>query len=295
MAMTGGTEATVVVEDLVFGEGPRWHDDALWFSDIHGGAVHRLGSDGRHAVVAEVDDRPSGLGWLASGEPIVVAMETGRLLRLGDGGVIGVHADLSALSRGSLNDMIVRSDGTAFVGDMGSRIFTEHPDHTVPGQVLRVTPDGAVGVAWDDLRAPNGMVLTPDERTLILAESGGFRLLAFDVADDGSLGGQRVFADLPPAEGAPVCAPDGICLDADGAVWVADPLGARVVRVVEGGAVTDEHVLDGLTPVACVLGGADRRTLFVCAAEGWRHADVAHLRTGRVLAIPVDVPGAGRP
>ena len=291
-----GDRAQVVVEGLVFGEAPRWHEGSLWFSDIHGHAVHRL-AGGADQVVAEIDDRASGLGWLSDGSLIVVAMETARLLRVDvASGQVSPHADLSGFARGTLNDMIVRADGTAFVGDMGARIFSDEPDHSVPGQVLRVDPDGRVSVAWDDLRAPNGMVLTDDERTLLMAESGGLRVLAFDLGAAGGLGNVRTFADLvPDRDDVAVAAPDGICLDAEGAVWVADPIGARVLRVLEGGEVTDVHRVDGLTPVACVLGGPGRRTLFVCAAEGWRHHDVGHRRSGRVLALPVDVAGAGSP
>lgn len=291
-----GEAATVWVEGLVFGEGPRWHDGSLWFSDIHAHRVHRV-RDGVDEVVAEIDDRASGLGWLADGSTIVVAMESGRVLRIDPvSGDPSVHAEVSHLARGTINDMIVRSDGTAYVGDMGARTFSEHPDHSIPGQLFLIAPDGVVSVARDELRAPNGMILTDDERTLILAESGGLRLLAFPVAVDGTLGAERVFADLVPDRAdVPVAAPDGICLDADGAVWVADPVGARVLRVLEGGEVTDVHRFEGLTPVACVLGGDDRRTLFVCAAEGWRYQDVGHRRSGRVLALPVDVPGAGKP
>jgi sugar lactone lactonase YvrE len=292
----GETAATTFVDGLVFGEGPRCRDGSLWFSDIHGRAVHRVDADGTRHVVATTEDRPSGLGWLPDGSLLVVAMESARLLRIDGDGAITEHADLSALTRGSLNDMIVRDDGTAYVGDMGARIFADHPDHSVPGQVLRVSPSGAVEVACDDLRAPNGMVLTPDESTLVMAESGGFRLLEFDVGTDGALAGRRTYAELVPASpDVPVAAPDGICLDAEGAIWVADPLGARVFRVRVGGEVTASHRFEGLTPVACVLGGPDRRTLYVCAAEGWRHDDVAGRRSGRILAMPVAVPGAGKP
>lgn len=291
-----GERAATFVDGLVFAEGPRWREGSLWFSDIHGRAVHRVDADGTRHVVATTEDRPSGLGWLPDGSLLVVAMESARLLRVAGDGDITEHADLSALARGSLNDMIVRDDGTAYVGDMGARIFADHPDHSVPGQVLQVSPAGGVRVVYDDLRAPNGMVLTEDETTLVMAESGGFRLLAFDVEPDGALAGRRTFAELvPESPDVPVAPPDGICLDADGAIWVADPLGARVFRVHDGGEVSASHRFEGLTPVACVLGGTDRRTLYVCAAEGWRHDEVAGRRSGRILALTVPVPGVGKP
>jgi sugar lactone lactonase YvrE len=222
-------------------------------------------------------------------------MRTGRVLRLEPGG-LELHADLSGLARGVINDMISRRDGTLYVGDMGARIFDDQPDYSVPGQLLKVSPSGAVSVVWDDLRAPNGLILTDDERTLIVAESGGMRLTAFDIGVDGSLSEMRVFAELRSTDpAAPISVPDGICLDTEGAVWAADPLGRRVVRIRRGGEITDEIHPPGLTPVACVLGNADRKTLFICAAAGWTHRDVAHTRTGCVLAIQVGVAGCGAP
>jgi sugar lactone lactonase YvrE len=222
-------------------------------------------------------------------------MEHGRLLRLEGDGTLAEHADLSPLARGSVNDMIVRGDGTAYVGDMGARIFEEGAER-VPGQTIRVTPDGSVSCAADDLASPNGHILTDDDRTLIVAESGAGRLTAFDVDEDGTLTNRRTFAELTPEkEGVVFAPPDGICLDAEGAVWVADPLGARVFRVLEGGEVTDTVRYEDVIPVACVLGGQDRRPLFMCVAVDWRHEVTRRARTGRIDAVDVDVPGAGRP
>jgi sugar lactone lactonase YvrE len=281
---------------LYFGEGPRWHDDALWFSDMHGHAVIRSTVDGRATTVVDIThDEPSGLGWLPDGRLLVVAMETGKLLRREPDGELVEHADLSSLARGSINDMIVAADGTAYVGDMGARLSVEGSER-VPGQSIRVAPDGAVSCAADDLASPNGHILTDDGRTVIIAESGGARLTAFDVRDDGTLANRRTYADLvPEKEGILVAPPDGICLDAEGAVWVADPIGARVFRVREGGEVTDSISFDGVVPVACVLGGPDRRTLFMCVAAHWKRDIVTAARTGRIDACEVDIPGAGRP
>jgi sugar lactone lactonase YvrE len=289
-----------VVDGLVFGEGPRWHDGALYFSDMHAHRVVRaeLAADrasARTRTIAEITvDEPSGLGWLPDGRLLVVAMETQRLLRIEHDGTVMDHADLSPWARGSVNDMIVADDGTAYVGDMGARIHDG--GERVPGQTLRVTPTGEVSCAADDLQSPNGHVLTDDGRTLIVAESGGARLTAFRVAPDGSLADRRVYATLTPATTAvPVAAPDGICLDVEGAVWVADPIGARVFRVLEGGEVTDTIDFDDVIPVACVLGGDDRRTLLICVAADWRKDVVLRAPTGRIDAVEVDVPGAGRP
>jgi sugar lactone lactonase YvrE len=290
-----------VLDGLVFGEGPRWHDGALWFSDMHDHRVVRTTIDGlmtkggATTVVEITDDEPSGLGWLPDGRLLVVAMETQRLLRVEPDGRVVVHADLSAAARGSLNDMIVAADGTAYVGDMGVRIHESGGERRA-GQTFRVAPDGDWSSAADDLQSPNGHILTDDGRILIVAESGGMRLTAFDVAPDGTLSGRRTYAELhPEQEGVPVAPPDGICLDAEGAVWVADPIGARVFRVREGGEVTDSIPFTGVIPVACVLGGPDRRTLLMCVAADWKRDVVTKLRSGRIDACAVDVPGAGRP
>jgi sugar lactone lactonase YvrE len=222
-------------------------------------------------------------------------METQRLLRLERDGSLAVHADLSSAARGSLNDMIVAADGTAYLGDMGVRIHELGAERRA-GQTFRVAPDGTWECAADDLESPNGHILTDDGRTLIVAESGGGRLTAFTVREDGTLTDRRTYAELTPGKDDVVFAPpDGICLDAEGAVWVADPLGARVFRVREGGEVTDTIEFDDCIPVACVLGGTDRRTLLMCVAADWKRDALQGTRTGRILATEVDVPGAGRP
>jgi sugar lactone lactonase YvrE len=193
--------------------------------------------------------------------------------------------------------MIVAADGTAYIGDMGVRIHELGAERRA-GQTFRVAPDGAWECAADDLQSPNGHILTDDGRTLIVAESGGGRLTAFTVREDGTLTDRRSYAELTPARDDVLFAPpDGICLDAEGAVWVADPLGARVFRVLEGGEVTDTIDFHGsaVIPVACVLGGPDRRTLLMCVAADWKRHALEGTRTGRIVATDVDVPGAGRP
>jgi sugar lactone lactonase YvrE len=252
--------------------------------------------DGDATTIVEItDDEPSGLGWLPDGRLLVVAMETQRLLRVEPDGEVVVHADLSSAARGSLNDMIVAADGTAYLGDMGVRIQELGAERRT-GQTFRVAPDGAWECAADDLESPNGHILTDDGRTLIVAESGGMRLTAFTVGDDGTLTGRRTYAELvPERDDVPVAPPDGICLDAEGAVWVADPIGARVFRVREGGEVTDSIAFADVIPVACVLGGTDRRTLLMCVAADWKRDALAGRRTGRIDACEVDVPGAGSP
>jgi sugar lactone lactonase YvrE len=262
---------------------------------MHDHRIVAIDEGGQVRTVAEVtEDEPSGLGWLADGRLIVVSMERGEVLRLEADGSLACHADLSPHVVGSLNDMIVAEDGTAYVGDMGMRIHGDGERR--PGQVFRVSPDGSFDVAAEDMQAPNGMGLSPDQRTLFVAESAGLRITAFDRADDGALSNRRVFAALKPGDpAAGVSAPDGMCLDAEGAVWYADPVGRRVVRVMEGGAVTDIVSFVPETPVACVLGGKERRTLYVCAALAWRRDELTGTRNGRIASFEVSVPGAGRP
>ena len=288
--------ARTVLDGLYFGEGPRWHDGALWFSDMHDHRVVRTPLDGTSSTVVTVThDEPSGLGWLPDGRLLVVAMETQRLLRVENDGTVVEHADLSGLARGSINDMIVAQDGTAYVGDMGSRIHDPSSPRQ-PGQTIRVDPDGTVSCAADQLRSPNGHILTDDGRTLIVAESGGSCLTAFTVAADGSLHDQRTYAELQPCKaGVTVAPPDGVCLDREGAVWVADPINAVVRRVLEGGEVTDVLTFDDVIPIACVLGGPDRRTLLMCVAGDWKRDEIMKARRARIDALEVAVPGAGRP
>jgi sugar lactone lactonase YvrE len=287
--------ATTVIDGLHFAEGPRWHDGALYFSDMHAHRVIRMTEDGTTEIVAEIpDDEPSGLGWLPDGRLLVVAMETQTVRRVEPDGSVVVHADLSAKARGSLNDMIVAADGTAYVGDMGSHI-QDASSVRLSGQTFKITPDGSWSCAADDLEAPNGHILTDDGRTLIVAESGAARLTAFDVDADGELGNRRVFASLVALKDGYPAVADGICLDEEGAVWYADPLGGGVCRVLSTGEVTDQVRFDDVIPAACVLGGADRKTLYICVAADWKRDVVTRSRTGRIDACQVTVPGAGRP
>ena len=297
------TTTRTVVDGLVFTEGPRWHQESMWFSDMHDHRVMRVvvGDDGGAVSVSTVlelpDDAPSGLGWLPDGRLLVVAMGTKQIRRVEPDGSVVVHADLAPHAvTGSINDMIVAADGTAYVGNMGYVVHGGDATALVPAETWRVSPAGQVTLGSDAMMAPNGHILTPDGRTLIVAESAASRRTAFTVGDGGARSDRRVFAALTPArEGVRAAPPDGICLDAEGAVWVADPLGARVFRVREGGEVTDTvDIVDGI-PVACVLGGPGRRTLFMCVAAHFTKEALAGRRTGRIESVTVEVPGAGRP
>jgi sugar lactone lactonase YvrE len=275
-----------VAEGLVFPEGPRWRDGELWFSDMLGGAVMRIGADGTLHRVLDVPAQPSGLGWLPDGTLLVVSMHDRRVLRVA-GGRTFVHADLAGLAPQQCNDMVVDRSGRAYVGNFGFDL----PGRAAPAPtcLLLVLADGTARVAADGLLFPNGCVITPDGTTLIVGETFGARLTAFTIADDGSLQGRRTWASLPGKS------PDGICLDADGAVWVASPPTREVLRVLEGGAVT-HRVATTSQAIACMLGGADGRDLFVLGGHVGFDVDKArHHRSGRIDKLRVDVPHAGAP
>ena len=260
--------SSTLIDGLCFGEGPRWHEGALWLSDMHAREVLRITEDGGRETIVSVPGWPSGLGWLPNGDLLIVAMTERRLLRY-DGSQLTEHADLSALASFHCNDMVVDSEGRAWVGNFGFDIFTQSAERR-GAELLRVAPDGAAEVVAEDLAFPNGTVITPDGKTLIVGETMGARLTAFDITGNGSLTNQRTWASLETA------APDGICLDKAMGIWVASPPTNEVLRVLEGGKVTDRISTDR-GAFACMLGGANGHTLFtlisgssvpdVCTAE----------------------------
>ncbi len=281
------TELTPILDGLAFGEGPRWHDGLLWFSDFYRHEVVTVTPDGHRESRLEVPNQPSGLGWMPNGDLLVVSMLDHRLLRW-DGAELREHADLSALVGGPCNDMVVDGDGRAYVGNFG---FDSHNGETfAETRLVIVEPDGSVAPGPDGLAFPNGTVITPDGATLIVGESWGRRLTAFDRDPaTGVLGRRRVWADLDPN------VPDGICLDAEGAIWVADPRNGQVFRVRDGGEVTDRISCgDGRHAFACILGGAEGRTLFVVTNTGSGPSTETE-RVGRIEKVEVEIPGAGWP
>lgn len=272
----------VLLRGLAFGEAPRWRDGRLWFSDFYRHGVFTVDEDGTETQVLDVPGQPSGLGWLPDGDLLVVSMTDRRVLRVGADGTVSTHADLSGLATFHTNDMLVDDAGRAYVGNFGYDLHADLKAREIPviladetaGQAVlaRVDPDGTVHAAADDLRFPNGMALVDDGRTLVVAETLRLRLTAFDVADDGSLAHPRVWAAL----GERFVAPDGICADPRGGVWVANALGPQVLRVAEGGEVVDVVETTRLA-YACAFGGSDGRTLFAMTApssEPWEVADV---------------------
>jgi sugar lactone lactonase YvrE len=270
---------------LAAGESPRWYGDRLWLSDMGANQVVAVDPDGTSEVVLDVPAMPMGLGWLPDGRMLIVSCRDGQLLRREPDGSVVLHADLSALDRHPWGDMVVDGRGNAYVGNIG---FDFPGGEVRPGTLALVTPDGSVRQVADGLAFPNGVAVTPDNSTLIIAESYASRLTAFDIAADGSLSNRRVWATLDGG------VPDGICLDAENAVWYADVPNKRCVRVREGGAVLQTVDLDRGC-FACALGGPDRRTLFVTAAAWGNPAGLADQRTGQVVTVDVPVAGVGWP
>lgn len=279
-------QSRVILGDLRFSEGPRWHDGKLWFSDMWGYHVMTVDPDGNAEVIVEVPNRPSGLGWRPDGTLLIVSMVDRKLMRHVPPGGLEEVADLSSVATWHCNDMVVDARGRAYVGNFGSDILAD--GGVSDAAIALVTEDGEVRMAADGLAFPNGTVITPDGRTLIVAESRGRRLTAFDVGDDGGLSGRRVFADL----GAVV--PDGICLDAEGGVWVSNPTAPECVRVLDGGEVTDRVATEHNT-YACMLGGEDGTTLYICSADGTEEDRVAGRSSAFIEVAEVAVPHAGLP
>jgi sugar lactone lactonase YvrE len=286
-------DVRTVVDGMSFTECPRWHADRLWFVDFY---THRVLSVTEHGedlrVEAEVPQQPSGLGWLPDGRLLVVSQRDQRILRRESDGSLVTHADLSDRVSAQLNDMVVDSVGRAWVGNFGFDLMGGAP--VAPTALHRVDPDGSVHVAADDLWFPNGSVVTPDGGTLLVDETFGNRVSAFDIADDGGLGRRRTWASFGPLPdstdlekvlgGELRVAPDGCALDAEGCLWIADALGGRAIRVREGGEIVDE-VSPGTGVYACGLGGADGGTLYLCAAPDFLEHNRRDAREGAVLAV----------
>jgi len=269
-----------------FLEGPRWHDGALYVSDMHAHEVLRVATDGAVDVLARLDAAPSGLGWLPDGSMLIVSMDDRRILRRGDDGTLTQHADLSELASHAINDMVVDGAGHAFVSQFGCDLFGgEVPK---PAPLLRVDPDGSAHEVTDGLRFANGMVVTADGRTLVVAESAGRCLTAFSLAPDGALSDRRPWADLPETD-----YPDGICIDAEDAIWVSGPASDRFMRVRVGGEVTDIVETRGRHAIACALGGDDGRTLFCCTSTTVGEPDKSRATRGAQIETVV-VPVAAR-
>ena len=277
------SEATTLLGGRAFLEGPRWHDGALWVSDMHAQEVLRVQLDGTVDVVARVPGDPSGLGFWADGSVLIVSMRDRRLLRMVAGAEPEVLADCSHLAPFEINDLVVDDSGHAFISQFG---FDFHGGATFQrAPLLRVDPDGSVRAVSDGLRMANGLVVTGDGSTLVVAESTGKDLVAFDLAADGTLSTPRVWAELPEY-------PDGICIDRDDGIWISSPVGDCCARVLEGGEVTDVVDFPGRHAIACALGGEDGRTLFACTSSTLGEPERSRAeRSAALELVAVRVPG----
>ena len=280
--MSSVHETQVLKTGIALGESPRWHDGRLWFADWVAEEVVALDLDGRGEIITQVRSLPFSIDWLPDGQMLITSGR--KLLRMEPDGSLATHVDLSGLSEHGWNEIVVDGRSNTYINNicfdfMGGGEFA-------PGIIALVTPNGEVRQVADGLAFPNGMAVTPDNSTLIIAESFAGRLTAFDVADDGSLSNRRVWAEL--GEGG-----DGICIDAEGAVWT--PAMKACLRVREGGEVLQRIELDRFC-FACMLGGTDGKTLFMMAADWSGPENVGKgPRTGQVVTAEAPAPGAGWP
>jgi sugar lactone lactonase YvrE len=291
-----GRNARVLSEGLYFGEAPRWRDGRLWFSDFYAKAVKSASPAGDIRVEFALDDKPSGLGWMPDGSMLIVSMAKRQVLRRARDGATTVHADLGSIANFHCNDMVVDTVGRAYVGNFGfdlhqafatrgrDAVYADHPT----AKLARISPDGIAAVAADDLHFPNGTVITPDGKTLIVAETLARRLTAFDIGLDGTLSNRRVWASTLPR------VPDGIALDARGAVWIANTRAPECALIAEGGEVL-ETVTTSQNCFACMLGGADGKTLFMMTAPTSMAAEASAAPKGRIEVDTVDAAHAGLP
>jgi len=269
---------TPLAEGFCFGEGPRWFEDLLWFSDMLGEAVHTVSANGTVTTLALPGHDPSGLGFRPDGSLLIVSTQRRVVLRY-DGETVSTIADLSDVVPADLGDMVVDARGRAYVGSQARK----------GGVIVRIDPDDSASIVAADLEFPNGMVITPDGATLIVAESIGRRLTAYSIDDAGELSGRRVFAD--GLDGPP----DGITLDAGGGVWTSMTLAHQFERIMAGGGVTDRIDIGERAAIACTLGGPERRTLFLVSTSDAYPQRLVGTRTSCVETVRVDVPGAGLP
>jgi sugar lactone lactonase YvrE len=293
---------SVLVSGYTFLESPRWHNDRLWLSDFYTHQVLRVDLQGQVEAIADVPGQPSGLGWLPDGRLLVVSMRDRRVLRQEADGRLVTHADLSSIATGHANDMVVDAQGRAYVGNFGFDLMGGGTPQT--SKLARVDPDGSVHAVASDMCFPNGSMITPDGKTLIVGETMGNRLSAFDIQPDGALGARRDWATFGPVPaltdigsvlGNLKAASDGATLDAEGAVWFADAMGNRVVRMAPGGDILETISTGTLGAFACTLGGPAGRTLFICVAPDFNEHARQLAREASVWTTEVGVPGAGRP
>ena len=284
--MTDITKTEILVDGLCFGEGPRWHENRLYFSDMHGNTVYAVDTSGNMETIVKLEgDEPSGLGWLPDGRMLIVSMRNRKLLAL-DGGALTEFADLSDIATYHCNDMVTDREGRSYVGNFGYDLHSNAEFQKAA--LILVHPDGTTELAAEDLSFPNGTVITPSGKTLIVGESFGARLTAFDITPDGSLANRREWAKMDGA------VPDGICLDEAGGIWVASPVSNEALRVIEGGEVTDRVKIDNQA-YACMLGGQDGKTLFIMTSKSSHPDECKAEKSAAVEFVTVKHAGAGLP
>ena len=287
--MSKNTE--VLIDGLTFTEGPRWHEGKLYFSDFFTHRVLAVDLEGHLETIVETPHQPSGLGWRPDGSMLIVSMNDQKLLRFADGELTEA-ADLSNLANHYCNDMVVDKKGNAYVGNFG---FNLHAGEAIkPTNLILIRPGEEPCEVAENVFFPNGTVITPDDKTLIVGETFASCLTAFDINEDGTLANRRVWADLRSIEEGYTPVPDGICLDAEGAIWVASPSTNDVIRVQEGGALLDKVEVDR-GAFACMLGGENGNTLFISTANDSTEEACLKERSARIEVIDVDVPRAGLP
>ena len=292
-----------LLSDGAFFESPRWHDGRWWVSDFYRHLVLTVTEDGEPGEVLTVENQPSGIGWMPDGSLLVVSMRDHKILRWSEQNGVSEHADVSEFCGGHLNDMVVDQNGRAYVGNFGFDLMGGADPEDA--NLIRVDPDGTAQVAAEDMFFPNGSVITPDGRTLIVGETAAARYTAFTIQPDGALTDRRIWAQVAPVPefstleqtlGQLKFGPDGCGLDAENHIWCADEVGARCVRLKEGGEIVDEiKAPEGLNIFACMLGGADGTTLLMCAAPDFLEHNREAAHEAVLLTTRVDVPHAGLP
>ena len=298
---------------LYFGEGPRWHENKLWFSDFYSHKVMTLDENNSLEAVCEVPSQPSGLGWLPNGDLLIVSMLDRKILKFSEGS-ISVHADLSEYVAHKCNDMVVGRDGTAYVGNFGMGDAGESLNST---HLMIVKSDGTVLKGPDNLLFPNGTVITEDGKKLIIAETLGAKLTSFDIEDNGELTNRKLWARTSPLFSLLIIkflssmgfdlskvdfskysknlhVPDGICLDEKNGIWIASPTTKAVVRIEKGGNITDK-INTPKGAFACMLGGKERKTLYVIISNSSDPEEAQASPEGEIHSIEVEIPGVGKP
>lgn len=306
-------ELKKLIGGLYFGEGPRWHENKLWFSDFYSHKVMTLDENNSLETVCEVPNQPSGLGWLPNGDLLIVSMLDRKILRFSEGS-ISVHADLSEYVAHKCNDMVVGRDGTAYVGNFGMGDAGESLNST---HLMIVKSDGTVLKGPDNLLFPNGTVITEDGKNLIIGETLGAKLTSFDIEDNGELTNRKLWARTSPLFSLLIIkflssmgfdlskvdfskysknlhVPDGICLDEKNGIWIASPTTKAVVRIEKGGNITDT-INTPKGAFACMLGGKERKTLYVIISNSSDPEEAQASPEGEIHSIEVEIPGVGKP